>query len=137
MSCADSAIPLAVEFPRAVGGFPAGMIAVRAAGVICPGGAATALLVAKRPSHGCERTGRTFRNRKSSKTSPRVIVAQVTTREGAAPGSYRNRNAARKPRAPFSRTRAPAEPSLAAPLRVPAGLVLQPDFVTLRCRGTG
>jgi hypothetical protein len=49
MSCVDSAIPLAVEFPRAVAGFPAGMIAVRAAGVICPGGAATALLVAGSP----------------------------------------------------------------------------------------
>ena len=46
MSCVDSAIPPTVEFPQADAGFPAGMIAVRAAGVICPGGAATALLVA-------------------------------------------------------------------------------------------
>jgi Insertion element 4 transposase N-terminal len=49
MSCVDSAIPPAVEFPPADAGFPAGMIAVRAAGVICPGGAATALLVAGSP----------------------------------------------------------------------------------------
>ena len=49
MSCADSAIPLGVEFPQAGAGFPAGMIAVRAADVICPGGAATALLVAGSP----------------------------------------------------------------------------------------
>ena len=46
MSCVDSAIPPVVEFAQAGAGFPAGMIAVRAAGVICPGGAATALLVA-------------------------------------------------------------------------------------------
>jgi len=49
LSCADSAIPPAVEFPQAGAGFPAGMIAVRAADVICPGGAATALLVAGSP----------------------------------------------------------------------------------------
>jgi hypothetical protein len=49
MSCVDSAIPSAEEFPQADAGFPAGMIAVRAAGVICPGGAATALLVAGSP----------------------------------------------------------------------------------------
>ena len=49
MSCVDSAIPLGVEFPQAGAGFPAGMIAVRAADVICPGGAATALLVAGSP----------------------------------------------------------------------------------------
>lgn len=49
LSCVDSAIPLAVEFPQADAGFPAGMIAVPAAGVICPGGAATALLVAGSP----------------------------------------------------------------------------------------
>jgi hypothetical protein len=40
MSCVDSAIPLVVEFPQADAGFRAGMIAVRAADVICPGGAA-------------------------------------------------------------------------------------------------
>ena len=49
LSCVDSAIPLVVEFPQADAGFPAGMIAVRAADVICPGGAATALLVAGSP----------------------------------------------------------------------------------------
>jgi hypothetical protein len=54
MSCADSAIPSAVEFPQADAGFPAGMIAVRAAGVICPGGAATALLVAGSPVASAE-----------------------------------------------------------------------------------
>ena len=45
LSCVDSAMPPVVEFPQADAGFPAGMIAVRAADVICPG-AATALLVA-------------------------------------------------------------------------------------------
>ena len=49
MSCVDSAMPPVVEFPQADAGFPAGMIAVRAADVICPGGAATALLVAGSP----------------------------------------------------------------------------------------
>ena len=49
LSCVDSAMPSADEFPQADAGFPAGMIAVRAAGVICPGGAATALLVAGSP----------------------------------------------------------------------------------------
>jgi Insertion element 4 transposase N-terminal len=49
ISCVDSAIPLVVEFPQADAGFPAGMIAVRAADVICPGGAAMALLVAGSP----------------------------------------------------------------------------------------
>jgi Insertion element 4 transposase N-terminal len=49
MSCVDSAIPPVVEFPQAGAGFPAGMIAVRAADVACPGGAATALLVAGSP----------------------------------------------------------------------------------------
>ncbi len=49
LSCVDSAMPSAEEFPQADDGFPAGMIAVRAAGVICPGGAVTALLVAGSP----------------------------------------------------------------------------------------
>ncbi len=49
LSCVDSAMPSAEEFPQADAGFPAGMIAVRAAGVICPGGDATALLVAGSP----------------------------------------------------------------------------------------
>lgn len=49
LSCVDSAMPSAEEFPQADAGFPAGMIAVRAAGVICPGRAATALLVAGSP----------------------------------------------------------------------------------------
>jgi Insertion element 4 transposase N-terminal len=49
LSCVDSAIPSVVEFPQADAGFPAGMIAVRAADVICPGGSATALLVAGSP----------------------------------------------------------------------------------------
>ena len=50
LSYVDSAMPPVVEFPRADAGFPAGMIAVRAADVICPGGAATALLVAGSPA---------------------------------------------------------------------------------------
>jgi hypothetical protein len=49
LSCVDSAIPPVVEFPQADAGFPAGMIAFRATGVICPGGAATALLAAGSP----------------------------------------------------------------------------------------
>jgi hypothetical protein len=48
LSCVDSAMPTD-EFPQADAGFPAGMIAVRAAGVVCPGGAAKALLVAGSP----------------------------------------------------------------------------------------
>jgi hypothetical protein len=45
-------MPSAEEFPQADAAFPAGMIAVRAAGVVCPGGAGgaeTALLVAESP----------------------------------------------------------------------------------------
>lgn len=49
LSCVDCAMPSAEEFPQDDAGFPAGMIGVRAGDVICPDGAATALLVAGSP----------------------------------------------------------------------------------------
>lgn len=49
LSYADSAMPPVVEFPQADAGFPAGLIAVRAADVVCPGGTTTALLAAGSP----------------------------------------------------------------------------------------